>query len=163
MTPWAARRCVTAPAAGCSRRQHRPRRSSRVRTPSAGVLEYPSGVADRFAALASTRLARSSSADPGADGDDVRRGRGKPMARPPGIRRPGLLAWVRTRGADDPRGRTHRLPNPGSKGHFTRLLLDMTAIPPPAIALLRARALPPRGPARKPTRGSSARRRHGRG
>ena len=39
---------------------------------------------------------------------------------------------------------------PARREHFTRLLLDAPAIPPPAIALLRATcALPPQGPARK--------------
>ena len=122
-----------------------------ARTPSAGILEYlVSALPDRFAAFAvHPAVGRDlRQPDPGFDGDDVRRGReeadgssAKDKASKTSIHRVGPYArtlMTLAVGLIDSQ-------TPARREHFTRLFLDAPAVPPPAIALLRATRAPAAG------------------
>ena len=127
-----------------------------AQTPSAGILEYlVSALPDRGAAFAATRLLGAIFVNQTlglmgtiSDGGEkeAESSSAKDKASKTSIHRVGPYArtlMTLAVGLIDSQ-------TPARREHFTRLLLDAPAIPPPAIALLRATcALPPQGPARK--------------
>ena len=127
-----------------------------AQTPSAGVLEYlVSAMPDRGAALAATRLLGAvfvnqtlglmGTTSDGGEEDAEDKASAKDKASKASHRVGPYARTLMTLAVGLIDSQT-----PARREHFTRLLLDAPAIPPPAIALLRATcALPPQGPERE--------------
>ena len=127
-----------------------------AQTPSAGVLEYlVSALPDRGAALAATRLLGAmfvnqtlglmGTTSDGGEEEAEDKASAKDKASKASHRVGPYARTLMTLAVGLIDSQT-----PARREHFTRLLLDAPAIPPPAIALLRATcALPPQGPERE--------------